>query len=342
MDCDALAAIARETLFILGSGQYITPSGRRVDLTAALDRADEASQLLEPEQLDQMRAVHMDGNGERPSPAGADGQRSRRRARKSGDGPPGDEAVGTRVPTGVAISATSHSPRIEVTGETTLQAARRLVLADPERPVLALNFASGTHPGGGFLGGADAQEESIARASGLFATLLRHPEYYERNCSCHHTLYTDHMILSPDVPVFRGFPDARCEGGSGAIDAAAAEATLLEEPWTLSILTAPAPYVGGIEAHHNITPDRIRDTMRRRIELVLTVAATQEYRRLVLGAWGCGAFGNDPDEVAPMFREAIELPCNRRAFDEIVFAILDRSPSRRFITPFLRAFSGTE
>src|SRR5262245_50137973 len=88
----------------------------------------------------------------------------------------------------------------EVVNDTTLSAARKLV-AERLNPV-ALNFASARHPGGGFLGGARAQEESLCRASGLYPCINRNPMY------AHHAnlpggFYTNYAIYSPGVPVIK-------------------------------------------------------------------------------------------------------------------------------------------
>ena len=78
--------------------------------------------------------------------------------------------------------------------------------------------------------------------------------------------------------------------------------------------------------------------MRARTAKLLTVAVEHAERRLVLGAWGCGAFGLDPEMMAGVFFEALTGPF-ASAFDEAVFAITDWSPEERFIGPFRRAFS---
>ncbi len=90
--------------------------------------------------------------------------------------------------------------RIEVRNETTLAAILRL---SPHGAVAALNFASAKNAGGGFLGGSEAQEESLARSSALYEALQHAPEYYRLHREGRSTLYTDAMILSPGCPVFR-------------------------------------------------------------------------------------------------------------------------------------------
>jgi uncharacterized protein (TIGR02452 family) len=195
--------------------------------------------------------------------------------------------------------------RIQVANETTLGASRRLV--ESGLKPLALNFANRIHPGGGFLGGARGQEEVLCRSSALYQTLAGDPMYHERS--------KDWAIYSPDVPVFR------TDDGSP-----------LGRPWFLSFITCAAPYapvLGQPEAG---------DLLQRRIHRVLAIARAYGHAALVLGAWGCGAFGNDAHRTATDFRQALETEFGG-AFSDIVFAITDWSPERRFLGPFREVFA---
>jgi len=154
--------------------------------------------------------------------------------------------------------------RVQVANETTLQAARRLV--DAGMKPLALNFANGVQPGGGFLSGARAQEEVLCRSSALHQTLVDDPMY------AHHAARprpdsTDWAIYSPGVPVFR-----------------TDDGTALDSPWLLSFLTAAAPCAPAIGQPES------GDLLSQRILRVLAIAQSYGHSALVLGAWGCGAF----------------------------------------------------
>ncbi|QDF07543.1 TIGR02452 family protein [Myxococcus xanthus] len=211
-------------------------------------------------------------------------------------------------------AANPSAPRIEVTAEKTGAAARRLVEAGASH-VAALNFASAKNPGGGFLGGAKAQEEDLARCSALYPCLLTQREYYDVNRADRSPLYTDHLIYSPDVPFFRD------EG-----------LTLLEQPFQVSIITAPAPNAGVALSRDRDMGGRIRKVLEARALKVLRVAAHHGHRTLVLGAWGCGVFRNNPVEVAEVF--ALGLASLPGAFDHVVFAVYERGGDG----PNLRAF----
>ncbi|WP_330261329.1 TIGR02452 family protein [Streptomyces sp. NBC_00539] len=210
---------------------------------------------------------------------------------------------------------------VQVTGESSTAAARRLAGGPGEEPSVAvLCFASARNPGGGYVRGAKAQEEALCRASALYETLLEAPEYYEVHRAGRSTFYTDRVIHSPGVPVFR---DDRGE--------------LLETPYRAGFLTSPAPNAGTIRRQEPERAHEIPAVLARRAERVLEVAAMHRYRRLVLGAWGCGVFRNDPGEVAEAFR-ALLAGRFAGAFEQVVFAVLDRDPGPR--EAFERAFAG--
>ncbi|MGW8768072.1 TIGR02452 family protein [Streptomyces sp. NPDC055815] len=233
--------------------------------------------------------------------------------------------AGTRLhgPAPVPVTPdTDRTPTLTVTPESSLAAAHRMWRADPRNPVAVLNFASARNPGGGYLNGAQAQEEALCRASALHATLLRAPDYYAHHRAERDALYTDRVIHSPRVPVFR---DDR-----GA---------LLAEPFTVGFLTSPAPNAGVVRRQTPELAHRVPAALASRAERVLETAAAAGYRRLVLGAWGCGVFRNDPAEVAATFR-ALLTGEGRFAghFEEIVFAILDRSAGTPTLASFERTF----
>jgi uncharacterized protein (TIGR02452 family) len=212
------------------------------------------------------------------------------------------------------------SPRkVEVTTETTAEAGRRLVQTEGVAHVVALNFASAKNPGGGFLGCAKAQEEDLARCSALYACLRDQRTYYQANRQSASLLYTDHIIYSPNVPFFRD-----------------EQLRFLEQPFSLSIITAPAPNAGAALSRDPTLGEQIRQVLDARATKVLAVAAHHQHRCLVLGAWGCGVFRNDADHVAQAFAKALADERVRDAFDRVVFAVYD--PGGRNLRAFERQF----
>jgi len=209
----------------------------------------------------------------------------------------------------------------EVESETTLHAVKRL-LDEGLNDVLCLNFASAKNPGGGFLGGSQAQEESLARASGLYPCISQMQAMYQTNRNFHSCLYTDYMIYSPLVPVFRDDDDA-----------------LLQIPYHVSVITAPAVNVGALKQQKSKDIGRTQSVMLARTEKVLSLAVIQDHENLVLGAWGCGVFKNDPSDVANYFHHHLtENPMFKGAFKKIVFAVFGKEKDESNIKPFREAF----
>lgn len=202
--------------------------------------------------------------------------------------------------------------RVQVTNETTLLASRRLV--EGGASPLALNFANGVRPGGGFLVGANAQEEVLCRSSALYLAIAG-DEMYEHHRRHSQQSFSDWAIYTPDVPVFR-----RDDG------------TTHERPWPLTILTCAAPYAPALGQ------PQAGNLLRKRIHRVLAIAQAYGHPALVLGAWGCGAFGNDIRRTANDFLLALRNDyCG--AFSDVVFAIADASPVRKTLGPFRDIFS---
>jgi len=205
--------------------------------------------------------------------------------------------------------------KIDVINETTLTGARRLL--DRGLDTVILNFASGTHPGGGFLSGARAQEEYLARSSALYACLEGNAMYeYHREKG--DPAASDYVLYSPGVPVFRD------DSGN-----------LLNQPYTVAMITSPA--VNRTYAYH-LSDEDIEKLMWSRILKVLSIGLHHGHDGIVLGAWGCGAFNNDPWQIARLFHRAIHDNF-RGSWRKIIFAIVDFFVDKMFIGPFEKVFS---
>lgn len=211
----------------------------------------------------------------------------------------------------------TRSTTQQVSNRTTLAAAKSLQVNYPA--VAALNFASAKNPGGGFLSGSQAQEESLARASGLYATLQTQPEFYEFHRQQASSLYSDRVIYSPQVPVFHDD-----------------EGHLLAQPWKTSFLTAAAVNAGAVRKNEPPQAENIIPVMERRARMVLAIAARHGYQALVLGAWGCGVFQNDPTVIARIFANALVDPLFAGRFAHVEFAIYDASPGQDTYKAFQR------
>lgn len=189
---------------------------------------------------------------------------------------------------------------LEITNESVLEASYRL---RDERPCV-LNFANATEPGGGFKRGSLAQEESIARSSALYPSIKNSWYYQSHKEKKTDFYYTNTIIYSPYVPVFKN------DDGD------------MIEPYEASFITAAAPMRKSIEALYDPDPDELDDELEEiigsRIDRILKIAALFKYKTIVLGAWGCGAFGNDPYMVADLFKDKLK---ENPYFSHILFPI---------------------
>ncbi|WP_118974156.1 TIGR02452 family protein [Taibaiella koreensis] len=217
-----------------------------------------------------------------------------------------------------------HRTEIKVVQGTVLEAAAAMT-ATGDR-VGCLNFASAKNPGGGFLGGAQAQEESLALSSALYPTLMQHFDMHEYNRSRSTYLYSDHMIYSPAVPVFRND-----------------EGALLPESYTLDFITSPAVNIGAMKSNRPEELGQAEAVMLSRMDKVLGLFVQHGITHLLLGAWGCGVFQNDPGNIAAYFgRYLLQNGKYSRCFHSVVFAIYDRSKDGANIAAFHKVFRKEE
>ena len=188
------------------------------------------------------------------------------------------------------------------------------------RNPLVMNFANAHNPGGGFLLGASTQEEALCRCSSLYESITSKEasKMYRYNNLHPGRVESDYMLISPEVVVFR---DEKYE--------------LLEEPVTMGVITVPAPnrFGAALLASNKL----IEETFIRRIRIMLAAAAKYGYKDIILGAWGCGAFGNKPEDVSEYFRRVIIDDKYGYCFENICFAIYGAEDGKN-ITAFRKCF----
>ncbi len=193
--------------------------------------------------------------------------------------------------------------------------------------VLVLNLANPVHPGGGVRKGARAQEEDLCRKSSLLISLESKEarKYYEYNESLHTYMGSDALMITPQVEIIRD------ENGE-----------LLDETVVVSVLTCAAPMVS--RGREGMSEAEYEEMVYNRIMGMLKCLAYLGYKNLVLGAWGCGAFGNDAHVMSDLFYKALkELIYNghteKDLFRRIDFAVLDRTDDQYNFKEFYRNFS---
>jgi uncharacterized protein (TIGR02452 family) len=212
---------------------------------------------------------------------------------------------------------------VRITRKRTLEAA-----GAHKGRVAVLNFASWTNPGGGVESGSDAQEESLCRVSTLFPCLSDKnmmQRFYIPHRSSHNPLNNDDCIYTGGVTVFRSDSE---------------NPVLLPKArrYEVDVITCAAPNLREREGKRIWVGDRLLlETHIRRISRILDIAAVQGDTCVVLGAFGCGAFMNDPEIVALACRKAIQD--RKHMFSEIEFAIYDRKGDNTKYNAFRRILS---
>lgn len=204
-------------------------------------------------------------------------------------------------------------------------------LKKPEN-ICILNMASPLRPGGGVLAGATSQEEFLCARTTLLPSLKE--DYYR--------LPEFGGIFTRDVLVFRG---------PGPLDDGAGELGVGERYW-VDVISAGMlrfPDLEGEEDEVKRLGRKDREIVERKMRAVLRIAAMKRMKRLVLGAWGCGAYGNPVVDVAQAWSRVLSGVAGVGAkkgkagigevwldLEDVVFAI----PSHRMAKEFSEAFGG--
>ena len=217
----------------------------------------------------------------------------------------------TKVYTPTELTEFSKTLKLNILSETpiklvmggTVSTGYNSTLYPSNKRVAILNFANAFTPGGMVLKGSSAQEENICRCTNLYESLVSKngKPYYTINSGMvdigvNGEIYTDTLIYTPNVTVFRN--DVNYS---------------LITPSYVDVITCPAPCAANMDYTTAIT------IYEKRIQKIVLAAIANNVDTLVLGAWGCGAFGQNPRLIAQAF--ATVLNTYHGCFKEIIFAI---------------------
>ena len=188
----------------------------------------------------------------------------------------------------------------------------------PEARICVHNFASATNPGGGVKKGSRAQEEAICRCSTLYPVLDTKENwrrFYKFHQDRHDAKYTDACIYTPDILIIKSDTDA--------------PRRLPEDKWCkVDVITCAAPNLRerpgnamnpstGVQVH--LSDKELLALHEKRGRHLLAAAAEQKAEIMILGAFGCGAFQNDPKVVAEAYKKV--LSDFKGVFREVHFAV---------------------
>lgn len=218
---------------------------------------------------------------------------------------------------------------IIVKNQDSLDAAEELIM-EGFRPedITVLNMASWRVPGGGVLKGSRAQEEDICRRSNLLESIGVGSTVVSKYLGLTYDPYMyplkeDEQILTIGVTVFRN-----------------SNYELRERPFRCNILTASAIQRPTLVRGHLSENDK--ELMKRKIRLILNNSSITKVKVLVLGAFGCGAYGNPPEDVAKLFKEILTEETIPKCIERVVFAILDKKSTDNNLKAFQDVFNNRD
>lgn len=227
-----------------------------------------------------------------------------------------------------------NPPQIDKENCCTVDVTRRRTFAEVaelrkkfnKEKIAVLNFASALTPGGGVISGSRAQEESLCRCSTLYPVLLKkefRDKYYGYNRSNYNFKYTDACIYTPDIAIIKSDIDV--------------PERLSQDEWLyVDVITCAAPNLR--RADYRLNGGEIFNLHINRGRRILDVALDNGVDVLVLGAFGCGAFGNPPEIVSKAYKQLVEE--YQHDFTYISFAVFCSERDRKNYDMFAKTFLG--
>ena len=203
-----------------------------------------------------------------------------------------------------------HFPTVLMDGRDVVSSI--LEFAPKAKKCCVLNFASFHRPGGGYLAGSMAQEEALCHESTLYSVLSEMEDiFYQPNeFNQNYGLYMNRLLYSPRITFLRDDKCVHCD----VISCAAPNYTAFKS--VTRFARNGKPLISESDQ------DRINEqTLCSRIRAVLAIADTKGVDTLILGAFGCGVFGQNPHQVATIFKN--ELASGHYRFKTVVFSIMD-------------------
>lgn len=202
------------------------------------------------------------------------------------------------------VNISNYKTKVEVCNKDVVNTVI-IEISKREGKVGVLNFASAKNPGGGFLNGASAQEESLCRASDLYMYLKDVNEFYKNPKHHKNGLYDNDLIYSKDVNFL-------CDSSGN----------IIKGILTADVITCAAVNLSDIKnKKQNNLLSLVDSEMVKRIENIIEIAVKNEVETLILGAFGCGVFGNSGYKVKSHFETVLNNPKYKNRFKKIVFSI---------------------
>lgn len=225
---------------------------------------------------------------------------------------------------------------IQVANQDCLAYAKSLLEQDSADDLCVLNMASAKNPGGGVYGGAGAQEEYLFRCSDYYRFLFQYADPASFDCE---KVYGIPHNPRHSYPLKRNFGGVYSHGVTIFRDTEANGYALLETPWKVNFVAVAANNIRRYMNGRTTIPDKFIPSTLSLIRTILRIAYNNGQRRLVLGAFGCGAFANPPGHMAQLFKQVFEEPEFQGLFREIHFAIIeDHNSHGRNVNAFKEVF----